>query len=101
MQTLDTAKSQTIDTTSALVSQECFQERVFFSVVNTSTGGQVISLTFGQEAKASQGIVLYPGGYYSESKDAQPITQRQIQAISSAAGGAIAVQERIYMKGAG
>ena len=99
MQTLIKDKSAAVGATSVLVAEECFQERVFLSVVNTSTGAQVISLAFGQEAVAGQGIVLYPGGYYAESKDAQPITQKQIQAIASAAGGTIAVQERVSMRG--
>lgn len=75
------------------------EERVLISIVNTSTGGQTISLAFGQEAAAGSGVVLYPGGFYQESRDTNKIVQEQISAISSLAGGTVAVSERIEMRG--
>jgi hypothetical protein len=75
-------------------------ERIFFSIINTSTGGQVISISFTDEAGAGQGIALSPGGSHSESKDAgfRP-TQARICGIASAAGGSLSFSERIVVGG--
>lgn len=77
-------------------------ERNALILTNTSTGGQVISLAFGAEAKAGSGIVLSPGGFHSESKDAgfKP-TNKSITAISSLAGGTLAVHERMFVNSYG
>jgi hypothetical protein len=67
--------------------------RVF---TNTSTSGQIISLSWGEEANAGQGIVLYPAGSWSESVDAKFFpSNEKVTAIASAAGGTLAVHERI------
>jgi len=70
--------------------------RVSIILINTSTGGQVISLALGSEAAAGQGIVLSPGGSWMDSMDGGYYpTQQQVTAVSSLAGGTLAIQERI------
>lgn len=90
-------KSVTVGTTNAVLSEDCFAERTFFSIVNTSTEGQVISISFGQQATVGSGIVIYPGGFYSEQKDnpGQQIMQKQVCVISNLAGGTVAFSERV------
>lgn len=90
-------KSVTIGTSAVVISdQQTFSKRILFSLINTSTGGQTISIAFGSEAVANQGIVLSPGGFYSESKDLNfDPTNEQITAISSGAGATLAVMERV------
>ena len=64
-------------------------------IINTSTGGQVITLSIDNEAVSGQGIQLTAGGVWQDSKDSGYLpTQRQITAISTLAGGTIALQER-------
>jgi len=73
-------------------------ERKVLCLTNTSTaGGQRITLAFGNTtAVEGQGVVLYPGGSWSETRDAAFIpTQEAISAIASAAGGTLAIHERI------
>lgn len=96
------SRSATIDTASVEVSRAMiFAKRIFFSIINTSTAGQVITITFAQAATNGAGIVLSPGGYYAESKsDTFNPTDEQINAISSAAGGSVAITERIHTPGA-
>ena len=65
-------------------------------IINTSTGGQIITLAVGAEAKNGEGIPLSPGGVWSDSMDGGYLpTQAHITAISSLAGGTIAIQERL------
>jgi len=100
MQELQRDDSVAIETHSEVISQECYQERTFISITNTSTGGQVINLAFGKEAQTGKGITLYPGGFYNESRDGiNQITQKQISGISSLAGGTVSVAERVLMRG--
>lgn len=71
-------------------------------LTNTSTGGQIISLGFGKEAIAGSGIVLNPGGFHSESQDAGfKVTNKMITAVASAAGGTLAVHERVLVNSYG
>lgn len=86
-----------VDTTNVVVSEDMTgNQRKLLTLVNTSPGAQIISLGFGQEAIAGQGIALYPTGTYSETLDARfTPTNARISAISSAAGGTLAVHERI------
>lgn len=90
----------TIGTSSVRIAEECFQERTFISVINTSTGGQIISIGVGEEASPLAGIVLYPGGSWNENKSdsSDRITNEALNAISSAAGGTIAIRETILME---
>lgn len=91
--------TQTIGTTSALVLpnvEGLERTRKAFVITNTSTGGQIISLGFQRDAVANTGIVLYPGGSAWEFEENDyKVFQRDIYAISSAASGTIAVQERV------
>jgi len=93
--------SVTVGTTSILVSPSVLDdERRVIVIVNTSTGGQIVSLSWGQEAAALKGIVLTPNGSWSESIDtAFTPNPSQVYAIASAAGGTIAVHERIRTVG--
>lgn len=90
-------KALTIGTSVVVVSDtQTFSRRILFSLINTSTAGQVISIAFNSDAVNGQGIVLSPGGYYAESEDIQfKPTNEQITAVSSAAGGTLAVTERV------
>ena len=93
--------SFTVGTTNVKIAEECFQERTKFNIVNTSTGGQVVSLDIGQEAVNGVGIVLYPGGSYGESKNdkSDEIAQNQLNAIADASGATIGVMERVVTRG--
>jgi hypothetical protein len=99
LQELQRDTSATVGTTSSVLSEECFQERTFINITNTSSAGQKISLAFGAEAVLGAGITLSPGGFYSESKDVKSITQRQISAVSDGAGATVAIAERVTMRG--
>lgn len=78
-------KTQYLDTT-----------RISIILVNTSTGGQNVTIAIDGEAVAGQGIVLYPGGTWNDSQDGIYLpTQARITAIASAAGATIAIQERL------
>lgn len=73
-------------------------QRYSFTAVNTSTGGQVITLSWQTQASVNQGIVLYPGGSWSESVDSAFIPlNTEIFAVSSAAGGSLSIHERVLM----
>lgn len=87
----------TVGATAVLVSPEALRgQRVAITLVNASSAGQVISLSWGQEAKTSAGIVLFPSAGWSESVDTAFIPSNlPIWAIASAAGGTLAIQERI------
>lgn len=102
LQELNSNRNLTVGTTNTLVSEECYQQRSCIVLTNTSTGGQVINIVIGQEAKTGIGIQLAVGGVYQDSKDGtyNP-SNAQINAISSAAGGTLSIHERILMKQGG
>ena len=94
-------RSLAVDTTSVTVSDTLYNgKRNVLFISNTSTGGQNITIAVGQEATAGQGIIIGPGGFYQDSKgeDYNP-TNEEVNAISSAAGGTIAIHERVIMPG--
>lgn len=96
---LTTNYQKTIAATNTPVSEECFQQRSAIIITNTSPAAQVITISIGQEAVSGQGIQLSVGGTYQDSKDGSyNPSNKAIYAISSAAGGTIAVHERILMK---
>lgn len=65
-------------------------------ITNTSTGGQIITLSFENEAVAGVGIVLLAGYSFQESFDGHFIpSDRKIWAISSAAGGTLGIFEKL------
>lgn len=85
------------DTPSILISLDKREgQRTSLAITNTSTAGQIITLAWGHPAVAGVGIVLPPYGAWSESVDSAFIpSNKDIWAISSAASGSIAIQERI------
>jgi hypothetical protein len=92
---LNRNKSQTIGAANAMVSDDMYgATRKMITIVNTSAAAQTISIAIGEEAVAGSGIVLYPTGSWSEGT-IFAATQKIINVISSAAGGTIAVYERI------
>lgn len=65
-------------------------------LINTSSGGQIITLAIDSPAVAGSGIVLNPGGIWSDNADGGYLpTQKQVTAISNLAGGTLAIQERV------
>ena len=91
-------ESQTIGVTASVVSVEKDNsnfKRQSITIINTSTGGQKITIAIGQTAVSGQGLQLGAGGSWNDSQDSgyKP-TQREITAISDIAGGTIAIQER-------
>lgn len=72
-------------------------QRKFISIINTSTGGQVISISINADPANGQGIVLSPGGSYTDSQDGAGYfpPSFNIQAISDLAGGKVAILERV------
>jgi hypothetical protein len=93
--------SLSVGTDVVLVSDEQFNTtRNVIFITNTSTGGQKVTIAPDGEAIAGQGIVLVPGGFYQDSADqGYKPTNKRITAIANAAGGTIAVHERIIMQG--
>lgn len=93
--------SQTIGTSPVVVSEELIgQQRNVIVITNTSSGGQVITISASDEAVAGKGIVISPGGQYVDSADSgyKP-TNTRITAVSNLAGGTIAIHERVLMRG--
>jgi hypothetical protein len=93
--------SVAVGVSSVIVAPRLFSgQRRVLCLTNTSTGGQIITISTGKEATALSGIVLYPAGSWSESIDAAFIPSNlEFWAIGSAASGTLAVQERIETLG--
>jgi len=89
-----------IGTTASVISQPVFNgQRAVLALTNISTAGQVISVGVLSQAKAGQGIVLQPLDRYVESQDAgYSPSNEQVTAISSGAGGVLAIQEVIELE---
>jgi hypothetical protein len=89
--------SITVGTDPVLISEEQIgpQRSVVF-LSNQSTGGQVISISWELAPVAGQGVVLGVGGFVQDSMDSgyKPSNKR-IFAVASAAGGTLAVHERV------
>jgi len=99
MPELNRNQTLAVGTASVVVSEQKDNnnsERSSIILINTSTAGQVITLSIDQEAVAGAGIVLSVGGVWQDSKDGgyKP-TQKQIYAISSGAAGQLSIQERL------
>jgi len=74
--------------------------RVSIIIINTSTTGQSVTLAIDAPAVLNAGIVLNAGGHWQDSAEGGYLpTQKQITAISSAAGATIAIQERVHKGG--
>ncbi len=85
-----------VGTTPVLVSLNTQDKRTMTSIVNTSTAGQTITLSMGQQTTANQGLVLYTGGTWSESDDSGfKCWGGEIWAVADAALGQVSIQERI------
>ena len=98
MAELNRNEKQTIGTSAEVVSKlkEASMPRKSIIIMNTSAGAQVITLAIDEEAKDREGIVLYPGGLWSDTSESGYIpTQNLITAISDVAGATIAIQERL------
>jgi Zn-dependent alcohol dehydrogenase len=88
----------TIGTDASIVSIEKNNNNVLRNsiiLINTSTGGQVITIAIDSPAVSNQGITLNAGGSWQDSAEGGYLpTQKQITAISSAADGKLSIQER-------
>jgi len=91
-------ESATIGTDATVISIEKDNSnfrRKSISIINTSTGGQIVSIAIGMTATNGTGIPIGPGGNWQDSEEGNYIpTQREITAISDLAGATIAIQER-------
>lgn len=66
------------------------------TIVNSSTGGQVITIAIDAQAQAGHGFPLSPGGSIDrETIGGHDITQKMITAISSADGGLLSIHEEV------
>ena len=87
-----------VGTTNIIIAPQLLEgQRDVLVITNTSTGGQVITIQTGDTANVvGAGIILYPAGSWSESTDSafRP-SNLEYWAISSGAGGTLAIQERI------
>jgi hypothetical protein len=76
-------------------------QRIVYSIKNTSTGGQKITLAFGIDVTAisGKGVQLNPGESWVESVETtfQP-THEPVHIVSDNAGGLIAIYERIKIQ---
>lgn len=90
-------KSVVVGTASVLISPQLIEgQRNAIAIINTSTGGQTISITWGEPPAAGKGVVLAAGQSWNESRDnAFTPSCLPIYVISSAALGAVAVMDRI------
>ena len=73
------------------------QTRVVYVISNISTGGQIITLAFGDTAAvAGYGLTLNPGNSWTETIESTFVpTNEKTNIISSAAGATVAIYERI------
>lgn len=93
--------SVSVGVTSVEVSPETgSKQRQAIVLTNTSAGGQVISLAWGRDAVAGKGITLLAGEHHVEAIDKGfiPLNAR-ISAIADAAGGTLAIHERLIEVG--
>lgn len=97
MQINSSDRSETIGTSVVVISDEKRNaERVNITLVNTSTSGQVITISTSGDAVAGAGLVIYAGGSIERQKTSNlPIIQSRITAIASASGATLAVHEEV------
>lgn len=101
MKEINRNEKVTIGTTSGEISAEKSRsnrnERQSIIIINTSLLGEKISIAIDSAAILGNGIVLSPGGVWSDTSDgAYKPTQKRIQAIADAATATISIQERIW-----
>lgn len=92
----------TIGTTPVVVSVERGNNngiRENILILNSSTGGQKITLGFDKPAVDNEGVLLHAGGFYADSRDGTGYlpTQKLITAVSDGADGKLSVQERVFI----
>jgi hypothetical protein len=91
--------SVTVGTTNTVLSEARntnIDRRKSIVITNTSTSAQVINVTFTDESGAGVGTNLNVGGYLALAEDLGYIPpQGRVNAISSAAGGTVAIWETI------
>jgi len=87
----------TLDTVPIEVSPHVFGGvRSVIIITNTSLAGETVSIGILAQAKANQGVVLYPGDKFAASKDAgYTPSPEQITAVASANTATIALHEEI------
>lgn len=84
-----------VSTTSVNIAPFRATPRTAIYIRNSSTGAQVITLSFGFTAVANTGIVLRPGESFTDANSESYICwQGTINGISSAADGQVSVYER-------
>lgn len=85
----------TVDATSLQVADVNYGRKVLY-MRNSSTGGQLISITMGTTAAIlNAGITLSTGQNFADSNsEGYTVWTGQVQAISSAAGGILSLFER-------
>jgi len=71
------------------------QKRLSLIITNTSIAAQKITIAVDKEATNGAGIVLYPGGSWSEPSGLNVPPQKKISAISNLAGGTLSVYEEV------
>jgi len=89
-------QTQTIGATSTEIS--IMKRRLAYSIRNTSTAGQVISIVLSntQDAVDGVGIILNANESFIDSNsEGYKCWNGSIRAISSAVGGTIAIMERV------
>ena len=93
-------KSVSVGTTSVLLAPTLdIGQRDVLCVTNTSTGGQIVTISVGAPAVSGSGIVLYPGGSWSESVDSAFIPANlDFWVVASGASASVAIHERIKQK---
>lgn len=88
---------QIIGAASVVVLREVTKgQRKVVALINVSTGGQNITLSWVNQAQALEGITLFPGGSWSESVDNVFVPSNEIiYGIASAAGAVLSKHVRI------
>lgn len=96
---VDMVRNEVVTVGTTAISISPAQQRKNIYLRNVSTGAQVITITFSnnQIAVANAGFVLNPGEYITDSDSGSTYEawDGAISAISSVAGGSLAVVERI------
>jgi len=93
-------RTLTVGTSSVVVSRlQPIAQRKLFVLTNSSTGGQIIYISFSKDATSSD-LPIYPGGSYDEPFGGQTdASNDDIYAIANLAGGTLAITERTAPRG--
>jgi hypothetical protein len=94
-------RNPTIGTSVVEIAKELLpSQRKSISIVNTSSGGQIITVAHNADAASGVGTPLSPGGHINDSADGNAVdsyfpSNFNYTAISSAVGGTLAIIERV------